>query len=115
VQSVKASAVRPRISILSESYDRYQRYDGLYRYRRHHPHAGSSLEFFFISSETTRLRIWVAHPSFFRFAYREARGTMTETAPCPLVGEIREPFVQFERHPSRHSGIEASLYAHTTK
>jgi hypothetical protein len=49
VRSVKASAVRPRRPILSESYDRYQRYDGLYRYPRHHLHAAtarSSLEFF---------------------------------------------------------------------
>ena len=55
-------------SVLSESYDRYQRYDGLYRYDRHHLHAPtSSFEFIFsfsISPETARLRFWVVYPLF---------------------------------------------------
>jgi hypothetical protein len=35
-------------SVLSESYDRYHRYDGLHRYNRNHLHAPrSSFDFFF--------------------------------------------------------------------
>ena len=64
-------------SVLSESYDRYQRYDGLYRYDRHHLHAPrSSFEFFFLSLSLPKQPACVFGWStlFFPFAYREARG-----------------------------------------
>jgi len=77
---------------------------------------GPHLNFFFLylssDSETNRCRIWVAHPSIFQYCLSRSQGKYDgETAPCPLVGRVREP-CSVERHPSRHSGIEASFYAH---
>ena len=118
VKHVKASAIRPGgpsylsrttgtrdttvyIDTTGTTYTQLQR--------------GHHLNFSNLPPETTRLRIWVSHRSLFRFAYREARGNMTETAPCPLVGEILEPCFNWNVILSRHSRIEASFHAHPTK
>lgn len=59
---------------------------------------------------------YLGRPSLlFWFAYREARGNMTETAPCPPVGEIREPCSIGTLSASSlgyRGRDEASLYAH---
>ena len=100
---------------------RAQRYDGLYRYHRHHLHAAtarSSLEFFFliISSETARLRIWVAHPSLFRFLLimiAKPGGKHDGNRALPRWLRIFANRVfNWNVIRVRHSGIEASLYAH---
>lgn len=83
---------------------------------------GHRFEFFLLSLFRNNPHAYLDCPSLLYrvFAYREAKPgvSMTETAPCPLVGEIREPCmcsVGLERHniiQSRHSRIEASLFVH---
>jgi hypothetical protein len=113
VRNVKPTQFAPR-SALSESYDRHQRYDGLYRYDRHHLHAATArytVEFFlFLLPKQPTCVFGDPIP---RFAYRELRGRYDENR--PPVGDIRGPCFNGTSSRGRHSRIEASLYAHHTK
>lgn len=58
-----------------------------------HLQRGRQFNFFSLSlSDRNNPHAYLGCPSLlFQFAYREARGDMTKTAPCPLAREIREP------------------------
>ena len=69
----------------------HQRYDGLFRYHRSATCSHCEvLEFFFFLPKQPALYFRAAHPSFLRFAYREAgKGAMTETTPARYLGDTR--------------------------
>ncbi len=127
MQSVKARAGRP----LSESYDRYQRYDGLYRYHRHHLHAvparSITLIFFSLSLSLPKRPACVfgfPNPPFFSVCLSRSQGgreggNMPENRALP-AGRRSGRFANhaclnwnFIASSQRvvNSRIEASLYA----